>query len=160
MARFCLFKHNYKLGEDIVGVLDFTGSNVTCVQLSVILQSEEEVSAEHRRWAKQAPTIISYSKHHEVCLSLRHSHLTMPVPLHVTPAFNTHLVNLKWRLHFEFVTSTLPSLSSFQLDETWQGPASLDIETMVWNLPINVYATTPVFVAQGIQGQSKFSLNI
>lgn len=134
---------------------------MTCVQLSVLLQSEEEVAHSLRRWPKQASTIISYSKHHEVCLSLRHSHLAMPVPLHVTPTFNTELMSLKWRLHFEFVTSTIPPLGGTpQGVETWQGPPSIDIETMVWNLPIKVYATTPVFVAQGVQAQSKFSLTI
>lgn len=41
VGRFCLFKSSYKLGEDIVGTLDFTNREVRCVQFSVTLQSQE-----------------------------------------------------------------------------------------------------------------------
>jgi hypothetical protein len=60
------------------------------------------------------------------------------------------LVSLRWRLHFEFVTSkeqikpmkepTSPSDSA-----SWQGPNFLDVETMIWDLPIKVYATNPMY---------------
>ena len=60
-------------------------------QFSVTLQSEEEIAADSRRWAKQASSVISYSKHHEVCLSLKYSQLILPIPLHTTPAFSTPL---------------------------------------------------------------------
>ena len=33
--KFWLFKTDYRLGEDIVASLDFTGSAVECVQYSV-----------------------------------------------------------------------------------------------------------------------------
>lgn len=63
-------------------------------------------------------------------------------------------VTLRWRLHFEFVTSKvalpLPSnraASAPSEPVTWQGPAHLDVETMVWDLPIKVFATNPVFVS-------------
>lgn len=36
-------------------------------------------------------------------------------------------------------------------DTNWQAPPEVTIETMVWNLPIQLYSTTPVHVAQGIQ---------
>ena len=35
VTKFCLFKTDYRLGEDIVASLDFTGSAVECVQYSV-----------------------------------------------------------------------------------------------------------------------------
>ena len=61
------------------------------------------------------------------------------------------LVSLRWRLHFEFVTSKTSLLSrpepkSSTDDVSWQGPAQLDVETMVWDLPIKVFATNPAFV--------------
>lgn len=37
VGKFCLFKLAYKLGEDIVGVFDFTGSTVPCVQVTYYL---------------------------------------------------------------------------------------------------------------------------
>lgn len=72
-------------------------------------------------------------------------------------------VSLKWRLHFEFVTTTTPlsqQVSSDIKSNMWQGPGALDIETMVWNLPVNIYPTTPSQVAQGLQAQTKYSISL
>ena len=35
VCKFCLFKTDYRLGEDIVASLDFTGGAVECVQYSL-----------------------------------------------------------------------------------------------------------------------------
>lgn len=37
VARFCLFKQAYKLGEDIIGTFDFSEASVPCVQVSIQL---------------------------------------------------------------------------------------------------------------------------
>lgn len=129
------------------------------------LQSEEEVQPDYKRSNKQGPSVVSYNKHHEICLSYKHSQLILPIPLHITPAFSTDLVTLQWRLHFEFVTSLTPTIvPSSNLegkeDKTWQGPSTLNIETMIWNLPIKVLPTTPQHVSQGLQAQSKYVLAI
>lgn len=138
VVRFCLFKNSYKLGEDIVGTFDFSNATVSCVQVSVALQSEELVADEYKR-GKGNNSRMSYNKHHEVCLGLKYSQLVLPIPLHVTPDFFTHLVTLKWRLHFEFVTTTkvidMPMANTID----WQAPSSLDVETMVWDLPLHIY---------------------
>ena len=42
----------------------------------------------------------------------------------------------------------------------WQGPATLNIETMVWNLPIKIYPTTPLQISQGLQSQLKHKLAV
>ncbi len=33
VARFCLFKSAYKLGEDVIGTFDFEMSTLSCVQV-------------------------------------------------------------------------------------------------------------------------------
>lgn len=134
-------------------------------QYSVTLQSEEEVPDEFKTSPKQSSTIISYNKHHETCLSWSQSQLILPIPLHVTPGFSTELVTLKWRLHFEFVTTvtdvTAPAMNmSGREDRTWQGPANLDIETMVWNLPLKILPTNAQHVSQGVHAQTKHTLTI
>lgn len=58
-------------------------------------------------------------------------------------------VCLRWRLHFEFVTvvndvlhtekSVIPEGCTM-----WQGSPTLDVETMVWDLPIKVFPTSPL----------------
>ncbi|XP_046991942.1 RAB6A-GEF complex partner protein 2 isoform X2 [Schistocerca americana] len=165
VVRFCLFKQAYKLGEDIVGTFDFTDSTVPCVQFSVMLQSEEEIAPSCRRMVRYGPAVVSYNKYHEMCLSLKCSQMILPIPLHITPAFSTELVSLRWRLHFEFVTcpscdNSLVTGKNLTDRNVWQGPASLDIETMVWNLPIKIYPTTPLQVSQGLQAQAKHSIII
>ncbi|XP_066593889.1 RAB6A-GEF complex partner protein 2 isoform X2 [Prorops nasuta] len=157
VVRFCLFKNSYKLGEDIVGTFDFSNATVSCAQVSVALQSEEHVCEEYRRGKNSNVTLISYNKHHEMCLGLKYSQLILPIPLHVTPDFKTDLVALNWRLHFEFVTT--PKLVEMPNENTatWHGPSSLDVETMIWDLPLHIYpTTTPPNTAQ----QTKYSIII
>lgn len=68
---------------------------------------------------------------------------------------------LKWRLHFEFVTSTSKDLDSPKLDDMeWKAPSEVPIETMVWSLPIKLYSTTPIHVAQGVQSNDTHKLLI
>lgn len=85
VARFCLFKPAYKLGEDIVGSLDFTVATVECMQLSVALLCQEEALG------LQETKLHTFSRHHEVCYGFQHTQLVLPIPLHVTPAFTTKL---------------------------------------------------------------------
>lgn len=109
VGRFCLFKQNFKLGEDIIGTLDFSSRTVRCVQVSVTLQCEEiilkgQTSNNVKRkesTEKVSPgnsqetappltgKIMNFTKHHEVCLGLIQTHMILPVPLHVTPTFST-----------------------------------------------------------------------
>lgn len=161
VARFCLFKPAYKLGEDIIGTFDFTVATVSCMQVSVSLQCEEITTIDPNNENSNQVRIITFSKHHEVCLGYKYTQLILPIPLHVTPAFTTDLVSLKWRLHFEFVTSTHKGLDPPGLEDTyWQAPSEVPIETMVWSLPIRLYSTTPVHVAQGVQGNTVHKLTI
>lgn len=151
VARFCLFKQAYRIGDDIVGTCDFTEASVSCVQFSVTLQSEEQISESCRRKTGQGTVTTQYSKHDEFCLSTAKTHFSIAIPLTATPSFTTDLVTLRWRLHFEFVTSKVPLSERPEPKDAddspvWQGPALLDVETMVWDLPVTVYATKPTFV--------------
>lgn len=91
VARFCLFKPAYKLGEDIIGTFDFTVATVKCVQVSVSLQCEEETVIDHEKDKAKQVRVVTFSKHHEVVLGLKYTQLVLPIPLHVTPAFSTKL---------------------------------------------------------------------
>uniref|UniRef100_A0A1B6M7T0 RAB6A-GEF complex partner protein 2 n=1 Tax=Graphocephala atropunctata TaxID=36148 RepID=A0A1B6M7T0_9HEMI len=144
VARFCLFKQAYKLGEDIIGTFDFSDATVPCVQFTVTLQSEETIGEEYKSEARQQRAIASFSNCHEVCLSMKQCLLNLPIPLHATPTFSTRLVSLRWRLHFEFVTTQPDSVFQLPTDSsTWQGPGFLTIETMIWDLPIQIYPSLP-----------------
>lgn len=153
VGRFCLFKPCYKLGEDIVGTLDFSCRTVRCVQLSVTLQCEEillnkleKPLIDSKDTDKGASgKITNFTKHHEICIGLLQTQMILPIPLQVTPSFSTEVVEVRWRLHFQFVTTMNEDLmpNDGSESETWLGPKNIDIETMVWNLPITIYSTNP-----------------
>ncbi|XP_017848868.1 RAB6A-GEF complex partner protein 2 [Drosophila busckii] len=188
VGRFCLFKPAYKLGEDIVGSLDFSNCQVRCVQFSVKLQQQElpirpqpqqpqtptgddvsslnsfdmasiasgialdnmhksETSSSARNKDEPLPSgkLSTISTSHQVCYATLQTQVVVPIPLHVTPTFRTDMVDVKWRLHFEFVTSVMmdfgtPNPVSGEL----KAPAELPVETMVWNLPVTIYAANPL----------------
>jgi hypothetical protein len=57
---------------------------------------------------------------------------------------------VSWRLHFQFVTTTNEDLmpKDEPTGDTWSGPKNIDIETMVWNLPIRIHSTSPTQIFQ------------
>ncbi|KAG8281114.1 Golgi membrane exchange factor (Ric1p-Rgp1p) subunit [Homalodisca vitripennis] len=113
-------------------------------KFTVTLQSEETIGEEYKAETKQQRAIASFSNCHEVCLSMKQCLLNLPIPLHATPTFSTRLVSLRWRLHFEFVTTQPDSVFQLPTDSsTWQGPGFLTIETMIWDLPIQIYPSLP-----------------
>ncbi|XP_046354863.1 RAB6A-GEF complex partner protein 2-like [Haliotis rufescens] len=148
VAKFLLFKQAYKLGEDIVGIFDFSDGTVPCVQYSVTLQSEEQIAEECRRKPSQGTAITSYVKHQEMCLHTLRTNITIPLPLTASPGFITDIVCLRWRLHFEFVTSCDPveevEMAKTDDGSTWRGPPTMNVETMVWDMPIKVFPTNPL----------------
>lgn len=164
VVRFCLLKSSYRLGEDIIGVFDFTKATAKCVQFSVTLVSEEELQEDCKGRTKQSVTTVAYNKHHEFSLHLNLTQVILPIPLTVTPGFSTNIVSLRWKLHFEFVTAnTLPSMpepSSSSENVSWQGPASLDVQTMIWDLPIDIYPTHPLQVAHGLPSKLDHMITI
>lgn len=112
VGRFCLFKQNFKLGEDIVGTLDFTCRTVRCIQVSVTLQCEE-ILLQNQPVATEkvengadgsagAGKIMNFTKHHEVCLGLLQTQVILPVPFHVTPTFSTSAGNFPPQRHANF----------------------------------------------------------
>ncbi|XP_048735438.2 RAB6A-GEF complex partner protein 2-like isoform X2 [Ostrea edulis] len=165
VAKFTLFKQAYKLGEDIVGMFDFSEGTVPCVQFSVTLQSEEQIAEECRRKVGHGSSCTSYVKHQDMCLHTQKTHINVPVPLSVTPGFMTDIVCLRWRLHFEFVTSCdqIPELETPERPDAsavWSGPSNLNVETMIWDLPIKIYPTNPLHACSSTQLKTYTSITL
>ncbi|CAD5115553.1 DgyrCDS4517 [Dimorphilus gyrociliatus] len=151
VARFCLFKQAFRIGDDIIGTFDFSLGTIPCIKMAVSLQSEEQVSAECRKKNTSNSSITTHCRQQLFCLHSLHTHITIPVPLTATPEFFTDLVHLKWKLHFEFVVcsdtvdvNALCGLTSLTEYETWKAPECLQVETMIWDLPVKILATNPV----------------
>ncbi|KAH7962412.1 hypothetical protein HPB52_015963 [Rhipicephalus sanguineus] len=163
VVRFCLLKSCFRLGEDIVGMFDFSEATVPCVQYSVTLQSEEHISAAASATGEAVLSTLGHCRQHAFCLHLRTTHLHLPVPLHVTPTFGSDIAELRWKLHFEFVMTTSPVMQPGQKVPSsgdWQPPAVLDVQTMVWDLPICLYPTHPGHVSSALKAPSQMTLQI
>ncbi|XP_076829384.1 RAB6A-GEF complex partner protein 2 [Brachyhypopomus gauderio] len=165
VARFCIFKTMYRLGEDIVGTFNFSEGDIPCLQYSVSLQCEEEVCEQYRRRPVQAGSVTSHGRHTESCLHTASSHFCLPVPLNVTPGFSTDVVTLRWRLHFEFVTAREPveppTVMQSQSEVTvWTGTEQVDVDTFSWDLPVKVLPTNPALASYVSQFTGTNSISI
>ena len=62
------------------------------------------------------------------------------------------MCTVSYFLHFEFVTTSpgleIQEVPSEEGGSEWQGPAKLDIETMVWDLPVTLFPTFPNHAGQ------------
>lgn len=71
------------------------------------------------------------------------------------------LVDVRWRLHFEFVTTQnglgIESDSTADVVNSWQAPLDIEIETMIWNLPVTIYPAAPM---QSLQQPAKYTATI
>lgn len=61
------------------------------------------------------------------------------------------MVNLKWRLHFEFVTAS--STVKWKAESLWEAPKLVDIETMVWDLAILIHPTSSGHIFKAMSGE-------
>ncbi|XP_024618725.1 RAB6A-GEF complex partner protein 2 isoform X1 [Neophocaena asiaeorientalis asiaeorientalis] len=169
VGTFGIFKSVYRLGEDVVGTLNLGEGTVACLQFSVSLQTEERVQPEYqrRRGAGGAPSVshVTHARHQESCLHTTRTSFSLPIPLSSTPGFCTAVVSLKWRLHFEFVTSREPGLVLLPPMEqpepvTWTGPEQVPVDTFSWDLPIKVLPTSPTLASYAAPGPSTSTITI
>ncbi|XP_007522874.1 RAB6A-GEF complex partner protein 2 [Erinaceus europaeus] len=169
VGTFGIFKSVYRLGEDVVGTLNLGEGTVPCLQFSVSLQTEERVQPEYQRHrgTGSAPAVshVTHAWHQESCLYTTRTSFSLPIPLSSTPGFCTAIVSLKWRLHFEFVTSREPDLvllPSVEQSEpvTWTGPEQVPVDTFSWDLPIKVLPTSPTLASYAAPGPSTSTITI
>ncbi|XP_047241727.1 RAB6A-GEF complex partner protein 2 isoform X3 [Girardinichthys multiradiatus] len=170
VAKFCIFKTVYRLGEDVIGTFNFSEGDIPCLQYSVSLQSEEEIQQQYQRRPGQPISVAGHGRHLESCLHTASSHFSLPIPLNVTPGFSTEIgqsavMALRWRLHFEFVTAREPmeppAVLQNQSEVTvWAGAEDVDVDTFSWNLPIKVLPTNPALASYMSQFTGTNSINI
>uniref|UniRef100_A0A1I7XTM5 Arrestin_C domain-containing protein n=1 Tax=Heterorhabditis bacteriophora TaxID=37862 RepID=A0A1I7XTM5_HETBA len=109
VTTMTLSKKTFRLGEDIIGFLNFEDTDVYCIQFSVHLESEERLAEDtigedgEIRSEGRSHTIV-HAHDNSVCAYATDDSFRLSIPLQVTPTFHTDTVHLKWRLRFEFVT--------------------------------------------------------
>jgi len=150
VCTLTLQKKAFKLGEDIVGTFDFSEAASVCSQFLVSLQTEEQPVEDYLVVKDQRSLITTHATQHGFCLYYSNCELRVQIPLSATPSFMNDLVNVRWNLHFEFVISDGISGQYARHPDggvEWTAPSTLEIHTMVWDLPIKVYACNPLHAA-------------
>ncbi|NXT52618.1 RGP1 protein, partial [Pluvianellus socialis] len=165
VGTFCIFKTVYKIGEDVIGTFNFSEGDIPCLQFSVSLQTEEIIQEEFQRRRGQPGSFSTHARHQEACLHTAQSSFSLPIPLSSTPGFTTNIVSLKWRLHFEFVTSGESSGTCLVRGNqseavTWTGVEQIEVDTFSWDLPIKVLPTNPILASYVSQFSSTNSITI
>ncbi|XP_055340088.1 LOW QUALITY PROTEIN: RAB6A-GEF complex partner protein 2-like [Paramacrobiotus metropolitanus] len=152
IGKLSLSKTKFRLGEDILGRFDFKDRSITCVQYLVSLISEESIKEEHRKSKNIAPTETIAGKVHDFCLCLEQTNFILPVPLHITPSFSSDIMELKWKLRLEFALSgeilqlDVPAVGQAEQSVLWRPPLRVPVETLVWDVPVEIFPTDPIQV--------------
>ncbi|XP_028605423.2 RAB6A-GEF complex partner protein 2 isoform X1 [Podarcis muralis] len=167
VGTFCIFKAVYKIGEDIVGTFNFSEGDIPCLQYLVSLQTEERIQEAFQHRRGQPVSYSTHARHQESCLHTSRTSFSLPIPLSSAPGFSTNIVSLKWRLHFEFVTSreasqrqAPPEGPPLEEASRWSGVEQMDVDTFSWDLPIKVLPTNPLLASSVSQVPGANSLTI
>uniref|UniRef100_W8BZ46 Retrograde Golgi transport protein RGP1 n=1 Tax=Ceratitis capitata TaxID=7213 RepID=W8BZ46_CERCA len=109
-------------------------------------KSKTSGSARNAEEEEPVGKISTFATIHQMSYAMLKTSVIVPIPLHITPSFRTDLVELRWRLHFEFVTTTMLDFGTPNpIEGEVKAPAEIPVETMVWNLPLNaIYAANPL----------------
>ncbi|CAG8460005.1 944_t:CDS:2, partial [Acaulospora colombiana] len=144
VAQLCLLKTSYRLGDIVVGTLNFTGAVIPTYQVSITLENGEivEPSIANRPQSQIARmTRKVHGEHHEFCLNAQRISFSISIPTNCTPDFSTTGVKLQWCLRLEFITGPKDQLPlvSLNVDERhhyYQAIEEVNVETFDCSIPI------------------------
>ncbi|CAG8514810.1 9696_t:CDS:10 [Paraglomus brasilianum] len=150
VAQLCLLKTTYQLGDVVTGVINFNDALIQSYQVSITLESNEQIEASIAARPQHHINKITrkvHGEHHEFCLYTRRISFAIPIPTNGTPDFTTTAVKLHWGLRLEFITgdkntSPLLSLNTDERHLYLQAVPDVSVETFDCLVPIKVYPTS------------------
>ncbi|KAI7899649.1 reduced growth phenotype protein 1 [Cokeromyces recurvatus] len=92
VAKLHLIKTAYRLGEPVIGILDFNEANLLTYKISIFLESSENVES---TIALRNPHYISrvsrktHSDFHSICFDNKRLSFSLPIPATASPEFQT-----------------------------------------------------------------------
>ncbi|CAO3642582.1 unnamed protein product [Cunninghamella echinulata] len=159
VAKLQLTKMAHRLGESILGVLDFSEATLSTYKVSLYLESHEVVESSIALRTPQYITRVSkkcHSEFHSFCLNNRRLAFSLPIPTTASPEFQTTGVKLQYYLKLEFITNnqvknnndteTLSPKSylSINVDERhqyFQSQQNIPVSTFDCQIPIKIYGS-------------------
>ncbi|XP_065670990.1 RAB6A-GEF complex partner protein 2 isoform X1 [Hydra vulgaris] len=162
VGKFCLSKVYYRLGEDVLGMFEFSKSSIPCIKYTVCLQFEESISKECLA-NESVSNLIHYttvSQHTECVKMAAKTSFALPIPITCTSQFTHKIVSVNWRLHFEFIIEKTSNEDSSNENTFHKNSSIIYVETMLWNLPVHVVSTNPIQASLMMQSESSETIYI
>lgn len=110
IATVILSKPIYRVGENIVLIVDYSQAALKCFHITASLETEESISKELLKKTSMQDEIFEitrrvYSQSTMSSYSLNRSTFEFTIPATATPQFSTSSITLKWTLKLDFITS-------------------------------------------------------
>ncbi|RCH84109.1 hypothetical protein CU098_005804, partial [Rhizopus stolonifer] len=149
VAKLHLVKTAHRLGEPVIGVLDFSEAVLSTYKISIFLESSESVEDTIALRSSQHIQRVSRKTHsdfHSFCLDHKRLSFSLPIPATVAPEFQTTGVSLAYFLKFEFITSIdnqVPFIPIITDDKHRHHQCLQDIQVSTFDcqIPLTVYGS-------------------
>ncbi|KAI8878852.1 Rgp1-domain-containing protein [Backusella circina FSU 941] len=147
VAKLHLVKTAHRLGEPIMGVIDFSEAILTTFRVSIFLESIESVEESIAQRPKHHIARVSRKSHsdfHSFCLNNKCISFSLPIPAAVSPEFQTTGVTLKYFLKVEFITGASVPFIPINIDEKhrhYQCLQDVEVSTFDCQIPVTVYGS-------------------
>ncbi|KAJ3286450.1 hypothetical protein HDU79_006479 [Rhizoclosmatium sp. JEL0117] len=111
VAHFTLVRGAFRVGDTVLGLLDFSKCTVACFQLSAFLEQTETVDEKHvpsnSTSTKGVRTVLA--QHHCCVINTSRMDISLKIPSTATPDFKTSVASVSYNLRLEFITSRGPN---------------------------------------------------
>ncbi|KAI7897201.1 reduced growth phenotype protein 1 [Mucor mucedo] len=149
VAKLHLIKTAHRLGEPVIGVLDFSEAILSTYKISIFLESSESVENSIALRTPQHISRVSRKTHsdfHSFCLDNKRLSFSLPIPATASPEFQTTGVSLEYFLKFEFITGIddQPPFIPINTDEKhrhYQCLQDIEVSTFDCQIPLTVYGS-------------------
>lgn len=147
VAKLHLIKTAHRLGEPIMGILDFNEATLPTYKISIFLESCEVVQDTIALRTQQHIARASRKTHsdfHSFSLGNKRLSFSLPIPATSSPDFQTTGVSLKYYLKFEFITGLDVPFIPINTDEKHRHHQCLqdvEVSTFDCQIPITIYGS-------------------
>lgn len=152
IASASLCKPVFRVGEDIVLLLDFSDAVLSCYHVTASLETTEQVSPDVSKRSEQETQVATrriFSQLAQATFSNSKTHFDFTIPSTATPQFTTSDISLTWSIKLDFITSTQQQtsksiLKTIHADDNGDlkiPPRVLECETFSARIPLHVYPT-------------------
>ncbi|KAI6177173.1 Lipoyl synthase, mitochondrial [Aphelenchoides bicaudatus] len=149
----------FKLGDVVQGCVEFPDAEEekpTCIQMLVRAETVEQSLYSENNLHYTTQSLVQLTT-----AFMKGCHFRVPIKLSATPTFTEQSVKLTWRLHFEFMITKSPILTTS--GNTDRPVSSIDVQTLQLDHPIFVHSCNPLnigLISNAAQAQTRCAIKI